>query len=250
MDIPIISMTHEPIQQNTQRLPSEQRHPCLQELRVATKFCKMRLRIKTFDGRLERVSVEDNSTLGDLQKQVAGVFPTLGPGEVKLSLNKKVSARAECIQVDLLIYVVCLVLDSFYTVYQLELDGAAQDLLRTAGICGGDTLWILSSVPDEKESSQSDRHYHTASASKVLQSSQQSSQAAEQQSSLAAEQQTPQQASARIQEMQEAHKPDMQQLEQVHPVSVILFVWNKTNRHMTFILICFSQTPLASSADT
>ena len=129
-------------------------------------------------------------------------------------------------------------LDSFCAVYQVEVDGAGQDLLRTAGICGGDTLWILSNVPDEKESSQSDRHYHTASASKVLQSSQQSSQAAEQQSSLAAEQQTPQQASARIQEMQDAHKPDMQQLEQVHPVSVVLFVWNRTNRHMTFILIC------------
>jgi len=26
------------------------------------------------------------------------VFPTLGPGEVKLSLNKKVSARAECVE--------------------------------------------------------------------------------------------------------------------------------------------------------
>ena len=130
-------------------------------------------------------------------------------------------------------------LDSFYTVYQAEVDGAAQDLLRTAGICGGDTLWILSSVLDEQESSQSDRHSHTTSASQGLQSSQQSSQAAEQQSSLAAEQQTPQQASARIQEMQEAHKPDMQQPEQVHPVSIILSVWNKTKRHMTFILICF-----------
>lgn len=148
--------------------------------------------------------------------------------------------------------------DSFYTVYQVEVDGAAQDLLRTAGICGGDTLWILSGVPDEKESSQSDRSSHTASASKVLQFSQQSSQAAEQQSSLAAEQQssvaaeqqTPQQVSACIQEMQEAHKPNTQQLEQVHPGSVILFVWNKTDRHMTFILICFSQTPLAGSADT
>ena len=141
-------------------------------------------------------------------------------------------------------------LDSFHSVYQVEVDGAVQDLLRTAGICGGDTLWILSSVPDGKESSQSGRHSHTASASKVLQSSQQSSQAAEQQSSLAAEQQTPQQVSARIQEMQEAHKANTQQLEQVHPVSVILFVWNNTNRYMTFILICFSQTPLAGSADT
>ena len=118
------------------------------------------------------------------------------------------------------------------------MDAAAQDLLRTAGICGGDTLWILPSVPDEKTSSQSDRHSHLASASKVLQPSQQSSQAAEQQSSQAAEQQTPQQVSACIQEMQEAHKPDTHQLEQVHPVSVVLFVWNRTNRHMTFILIC------------
>ena len=101
MDIPTIIMTHELIQQNTQGLPSEQRHSCLQELRVATRFCKMRLRIKTFDGRLERIRVEDNSTLGDLQKQVAGVFPILGPGEVKLSLNKRVSARAECVEVDL-----------------------------------------------------------------------------------------------------------------------------------------------------
>jgi len=122
------------------------------------------------------------------------------------------------------------VLDSFYTVYQVGVDAAAQDLLRTAGICGGDTLWILPSVPDEKTSSQSDRHSHLASASKVLQPSQQSSQAAEQQ--------TPQQVSACIQEMQEAHKPDTHQLEQVHPVSVVLFVWNRTNRHMTFILIC------------
>ncbi len=146
-------------------------------------------------------------------------------------------------------------LDSFYTVYQAEVDGAAQDLLRTAGICGGDTLWILSSVLDEQESSQSDRHSHTTSASQGLQSSQQSSQAAEQQSSQAAEQQssqaaeqqssqaaeqqTPQQVSTRTQEMQEAHKPDMQQPEQVHPVSIILSVWNKTKRHMTFILICF-----------
>ncbi len=145
-------------------------------------------------------------------------------------------------------------LDSFYTVYQVGVDAAAQDLLRTAGICGGDTLWILPSVPDEKTSSQSDRHSHLASASKVLQPSQQSSQAAEQQSSQAAEQQssqaaeqqssqaaeqqTPQQVSACIQEMQEAHKPDTHQLEQVHPVSVVLFVWNRTNRHMTFILIC------------
>ncbi|DBA78763.1 TPA: hypothetical protein ACH3X1_008669 [Trebouxia sp. C0004] len=145
----------------------------------------MRLRIKTFGGRLERISVEDNSTLGDLQKQVAGVFPELGPDDVKLSLNKKV-----------------------------EVDGAAQDLLRTAGICGGDTLWILSSVLDEKESSQSDRHSHTTSASNGLQSSQLFSQAAGQQSSQAAEQQTSQQVSAPIEEMQEAHKPDMQQLEQ------------------------------------
>ncbi|DBB13107.1 TPA: hypothetical protein ACH3X3_005834 [Trebouxia sp. C0006] len=145
----------------------------------------MRLRIKTFDGRLERINVEDNSTLGDLQKQVAGVFPTLGPGEVKLSLNKKV-----------------------------EVDGAGQDLLRTAGICGGDTLWILSNVPDEKESSQSDRHSRTASASKALQPPQQFSQAAEQPSSQAAEQQTTQQVSASSQKMQEAHKVDMQQLEQ------------------------------------
>ncbi|KAL0021412.1 hypothetical protein WJX79_003342 [Trebouxia sp. C0005] len=79
----------------------------------------MRLRIKTFDGRLERISVADNSTLGDLQKQVAGVFPTLGPGGVMLSLNRKV-----------------------------EVDGAAKDLLRTAGICGGDTLWILSEMQE------------------------------------------------------------------------------------------------------
>lgn len=60
----------------------------------------MRLRIKTFDGRLERISVADNSTLGDLQKQVAGVFPTLGPGGVKLSLNRKVSFRAQCTRAD------------------------------------------------------------------------------------------------------------------------------------------------------
>ena len=115
-------------------------------------------------------------------------------------------------------------LDSFNIVYQVGVDAAAQDLLRTAGICGGDTLWILPSVPDEKTSSQSDRHSHLASASNVLQASQQSSQAAEQQSSQAAEQQTPQQVSACIQEMQEAHKPDTHQLEQVHPVSVVLFV--------------------------
>ena len=62
----------------------------------------MHLRIKTFDGRLERISVEDNSTLGDLQKQVAGVFPNFRPDEVKLSLNKKVSARPKCIEIDLL----------------------------------------------------------------------------------------------------------------------------------------------------
>ena len=72
----------------------------MQELRVAVRLCKMRLRIKTFDGRLERISVEDNSTLGDLQKQVAGVFPNFRPDEVKLSLNKKVSARLECIETD------------------------------------------------------------------------------------------------------------------------------------------------------
>ena len=120
-------------------------------------------------------------------------------------------------------------LDSYYTVYQVEVDGAAQDLLRTAGICGGDTLWILSSVPDEKESSRFDRHSHTASASKVLQSSQQSSQAAEQHSSLAAKQQSPQQVSACIQEMQEAHKSDMQELEQVYPVSDILFGLEQTD---------------------
>ena len=87
-------------QQSTQRLPSQQRHPCLQELRLATRLCKMRLRIKTFDGRLERINVEDNSTLGDLQKQVAGVFPNFRPDEVKLSLNKKVSARLECMETD------------------------------------------------------------------------------------------------------------------------------------------------------
>ncbi len=136
--------------------------------------------------------------------------------------------------------------DSFYTVYQVGLDAAAQDLLRTAGICGGDTLWILPSVPDEKKSSQSDRHSETGSASQILQPSQQSSQAAEQQSShaaeqqssLAAEQQTPEQVSASSQKMQEAHKADMQQLEQVRPVSVILFDRNKIQRHMTIILIC------------
>ncbi len=118
------------------------------------------------------------------------------------------------------------------------MDGAGQDLLRTAGICGGDTLWILSNVPDEKESSQSDRHSRTASASKALQPPQHFSQAAEQPSSQAAEQQTTQQVSASSQKMQEAHKVDMQQLEQARPVSVVSFDWDKTNRHMTFILIC------------
>ena len=98
MDIPIILMTQ--VDSATHARPSEQRHPCLQELRVAVRLCKMRLRIKTFDGRLERISVEDNSTLGDLQKHVAGVFPNFRPDEVKLSLNKKVSARLECIETD------------------------------------------------------------------------------------------------------------------------------------------------------
>ncbi len=92
MDIPIIIMTHDLTQLHMQGLPSEQRHPCLQVLRVAVQLCKMRLRIKTLDGRLERISVDDNSTLGDLQKHVAGVFPNFRPDEVKLSLNKKVSA--------------------------------------------------------------------------------------------------------------------------------------------------------------
>ena len=49
----------------------------------------MRLRIKTTDGRLERISVPEHSTLGDLQKQVADVFNLAG-NDITLSLNKKV----------------------------------------------------------------------------------------------------------------------------------------------------------------
>ena len=95
MDIPIIFMTHKLLSKAFRAATS-----LLARLRVAARLCKMRLRIKTFDGRLERISVEDNSTLGDLQKQVAGVFPDFRPDDVKLSLNKKVSARIECMETD------------------------------------------------------------------------------------------------------------------------------------------------------
>ena len=57
----------------------------------------MRLRVKTSGGRLERITIPDSYTLGDLQNHVAGLL-LLASSDVKLSLNKKV-LRRNCVLV-------------------------------------------------------------------------------------------------------------------------------------------------------
>ena len=52
-----------------------------------------KLRIKTGDGKLERISVADGNTLGDLKVAVAEKL-FVDPSSVKLSLNKKVLCLA------------------------------------------------------------------------------------------------------------------------------------------------------------
>lgn len=56
----------------------------------------MRLRIKTADGRVERITVPEHTTLGDLQKHVASVLPNLAVNDLRLSLNKKVRVALHC----------------------------------------------------------------------------------------------------------------------------------------------------------
>lgn len=54
----------------------------------------IKLRIKTCDDRVERISVADNGTLGDLKEVIAtSLLQHLPATQVRLSLNKKVVHR-------------------------------------------------------------------------------------------------------------------------------------------------------------
>lgn len=57
-----------------------------------------RLRIKTADGKLERVTVPDDSTLHDLKAVIAqDLLHNTSTTQVKLSLNKKVLIRTSAV---------------------------------------------------------------------------------------------------------------------------------------------------------
>lgn len=104
----------------------------------------MRLRIKTSHGKLERISISDNSTLADLTEHVAGIFPEIGAADIKLSLNKKVGVFQ---YVDMLLTKHARLPAAI--VVQAEIGGAVTDTLRAAGVCSGDTLWVL--TPDARK---------------------------------------------------------------------------------------------------
>ncbi|KAL3150240.1 hypothetical protein ABBQ32_000098 [Trebouxia sp. C0010 RCD-2024] len=88
-----------------------------------------RLRIKTSDGKLERITLPNNSTLRELKELIArDVLHNSGTTSVKLSLNNKV-----------------------------ELEGTPKDTLQAAGICSGDLLWVMGPANHKTSGASSDR---------------------------------------------------------------------------------------------